>query len=57
MLSARRACPKNDDVGTWADKSAYDQTARDLVGRFHANFTAFDAYVTDAVKAAAPAAA
>ena len=40
---------------TWADKSAYDQTARDLVGRFHANFTVFDPYVTEAVKAAAPA--
>ncbi len=39
---------------TWADKTAYDQTARDLVGRFHANFTAFDAYVTEAVRAAAP---
>ena len=36
---------------------AYDRTARDLVGRFHANFTTFDPYVTDAVKAAAPATA
>ena len=42
---------------TWADKAAYDQTARDLVGRFHANFTVFDPYVTEAVKAAAPATA
>ncbi|MCH7942159.1 MAG: phosphoenolpyruvate carboxykinase [Proteobacteria bacterium] len=40
---------------TWADKAAYDRTARDLVGRFHANFTTFDPYVTEAVKAAAPA--
>ena len=40
---------------TWADKTAYDQTARDLVGRFHANFTIFDPYVTEAIKAAAPA--
>ena len=42
---------------TWADKAAYDRTARDLVGRFHANFTVFDPYVTEAVKAAAPATA
>ena len=42
---------------TWADKKAYDQTARDLIGRFHANFTAFNAYVTEAVRAAAPATA
>jgi len=42
---------------TWADKDAYDQTARDLVGRFHANFEQFDSYVTDEVKASAPRAA
>jgi phosphoenolpyruvate carboxykinase (ATP) len=42
---------------TWADKEAYDQTARDLVGRFHANFEQFESYVTDEVKASAPRAA
>ena len=40
--------------GTWADKEAYDRTARDLVGRFHDNFAMFEPYVSDAVKAAAP---
>ncbi|MEE8273703.1 MAG: phosphoenolpyruvate carboxykinase, partial [Alphaproteobacteria bacterium] len=38
---------------TWADKDAYDETARELVARFRANFDAFEAYVTDEVKAAA----
>jgi phosphoenolpyruvate carboxykinase (ATP) len=42
---------------TWADKDAYDQTARDLVGRFHANFEPFESCVTDEVKASAPRAA
>ena len=42
---------------TWADKDAYDQTARDLVGRFHHNFETFESCVGDAVKAAAPRAA
>ena len=42
---------------TWADKQAYDDTARDLVGRFHANFDTFAPYVGDEVKAAAPRAA
>ena len=42
---------------TWADKRAYDQTARELVGRFHKNFASFEPYVTDAIKAAAPGAA
>ncbi|MFQ5959378.1 MAG: phosphoenolpyruvate carboxykinase (ATP), partial [Alphaproteobacteria bacterium] len=42
---------------TWADKDAYDQTARELVARFRANFDPFEAYVTDEIKAAAPKAA
>jgi phosphoenolpyruvate carboxykinase (ATP) len=42
---------------TWADKKAYDETARELVGRFHSNFDSFAAYVSDDVKASAPHAA
>ena len=40
--------PKN----TWADKSAYDQVARDLTKRFEVNFQQFEPYVDDTVKAA-----
>jgi phosphoenolpyruvate carboxykinase (ATP) len=43
--------------GTWANKSAYDDTARDLIGRFHDNFAQFESYVTDEVRSAAPKAA
>jgi phosphoenolpyruvate carboxykinase (ATP) len=42
---------------TWSDKGAYDSTARDLVGRFSANFEQFEKSVADSVKAAAPRAA
>ncbi len=41
--------PKN----TWADKSDYDSTARDLTKRFENNFKQFEPYVGDDVKAAA----
>jgi phosphoenolpyruvate carboxykinase (ATP) len=37
----------------WADKAAYDQTARDLLSRFEENFTQFGESVGEAVKAAA----
>jgi phosphoenolpyruvate carboxykinase (ATP) len=42
---------------TWSDRGAYDKTARDLVGRFRANFAKYDAYVDAKVKDAAPKAA
>jgi phosphoenolpyruvate carboxykinase (ATP) len=42
-----------DPRRTWADKQAYDQTARELSVRFETNFKQFEPYVTDAVKAAA----
>jgi phosphoenolpyruvate carboxykinase (ATP) len=35
---------------TWADKAAYDATARNLVERFRANFATFADEVTDEVK-------
>jgi phosphoenolpyruvate carboxykinase (ATP) len=34
----------------WADKAAYDATARNLVERFRANFATFADAVTDEVK-------
>ena len=42
-----------DPRETWADKSAYDATARDLVKRFEDNFAGFEAGAGDAVRAAA----
>jgi len=42
---------------TWADKAAYDATARGLVGRFSKNFERFAAHVDKNVAAAAPKAA
>ena len=61
-LSVPESCPGVPSEAltprsTWADKKAYDQTARDLIGRFHDNFESFAPHVTDAVKAAAPNAA
>ena len=41
-----------DPKRTWADKQAYDQTARELSVRFETNFKQFEPYVTEAVKAA-----
>jgi phosphoenolpyruvate carboxykinase (ATP) len=40
---------------TWADKVAYDATARALVDMFNKNFAKFEAHVDADVKAAAPA--
>ena len=37
----------------WADKAAYDRTAKELVSRFEANFESFSGGVSEAVLAAA----
>ena len=39
--------------GTWADQTAYDNAAVDLLGRFSRNFEKFEEYVDDGVKAVA----
>ena len=39
---------------TWADKAAYDATARSLVDMFNKNFAKFEAHVDADVRAAAP---
>ena len=41
-----------DPKTTWADKGAYDQTARELTKRFEVNFKQYESYVGDSVKAA-----
>ena len=56
-LSIPQSCPEVpaevlDPKATWADKIAYDQTARELTKRFEVNFRQFEAYVGDEVKAA-----
>lgn len=61
-LLVPEACPEVPDEilrprNTWGDKTAYDSQARDLVGRFVDNFSKYDSYVDDQVKAAAPKAA
>ncbi len=61
-LNVPAQCPDvPDEVMTprenWPDKAAYDGTARELVGRFHENFSQFEPYVDERVKAAAPPAA
>jgi phosphoenolpyruvate carboxykinase (ATP) len=38
---------------SWADKAAYDRTARELMGRFERNFAGFEAGVGEEVRAAA----
>ena len=39
---------------TWADKKAFDETARKLVGMFQENFAKFEPHVDADVLAAAP---
>ena len=39
---------------TWADKKAFDETARKLVGMFQKNFTKYEQTVDPEVRAAAP---
>ena len=39
---------------SWADKSAYDTTAKKLAGLFNKNFETYAAGASDEVKAAAP---
>jgi phosphoenolpyruvate carboxykinase (ATP) len=46
-----------DPRSTWADKDAYDATARKLTGQFIDNFAQFADHVDDAVRKAAPLAA
>lgn len=41
-----------DPKNTWADKQAYEQTARELSKRFEANFKQFESHVGDEVTAA-----
>ncbi len=56
-LNVPKSCPNIpeevlDPKTTWADKSAYDQTARELTKRFAVNFKQYEPYVGDSVKAA-----
>jgi phosphoenolpyruvate carboxykinase (ATP) len=46
-----------DPRGAWADPQQYDQTARELVGKFIANFEQFADHVDEGVRQAAPTAA
>jgi phosphoenolpyruvate carboxykinase (ATP) len=54
-LLVPEACPEVpaevlDPRGTWSDKKAYDETARELTRRFEANFAEFEPFVADEVK-------
>lgn len=40
--------------GTWADKDAYDQKARELCGFFNENFKKFESYANQEILSAAP---
>jgi phosphoenolpyruvate carboxykinase (ATP) len=56
-LNVPSACPDVPaDVlqprGAWADKAAYDTTAREVTRRFESNFKQFEGMVSDQVKAA-----
>ncbi len=42
-----------DPRNGWADKAAYDRTARALIARFEENFAGYEGGVSDAVRAAA----
>ena len=46
-----------DPRGTWADKAAYDATAKKLVGQFVDNFAQFADHVDEGVRQSAPKAA
>jgi len=42
-----------DPRASWANKKAYDETARDLTRRFEHNFTEFEPFVGSNIKDAA----